>query len=58
MQYVISQKFGAVYSKEDNDICCSPISIDGSFNTEDSGAVETWDNTDVAEQDRIIKLLA
>jgi hypothetical protein len=37
---------------------CSPMGVNGSFDTEAAGVVEQWDDEDVAEQDRIMKILA
>ena len=57
-KYVVSEKFGTVYCKDVDEIAFYPMSNDGTFDTDEGGIVATWQDMDVAEKDRIIKLLA
>jgi hypothetical protein len=57
MRYVISEKFGSVFWKENNEILQAPLWADGRFDTDEGGQVESWDDTDPGESRRIEKLL-
>lgn len=56
-KYVISEVLGSAYSKDGEEIVQFPMSIDGSFNTEEAAVVETWDEASTEERDRILKSL-
>jgi len=57
-KYVISETLGSAFSKDGEEVVQYPMSIDGSFNTEEAAVVETWDEAATEEKDRILKSLA
>ena len=57
MIYVISKEFGTAYCKRGDEVMFYPMSTNGTFNTEEGGAVENWDDMNPIEKERIISLL-
>jgi hypothetical protein len=57
MRYVISEQCGTVYWKEEGEVCFAPMSQDNTFNTEEGGQVETWEEVDPSEKERVLNLL-
>jgi len=54
MKYFIHEPSGSVYWREDGEIHYTPLCTDGTFDGNDSGVVEVWDEI-TPEQRRLIE---
>lgn len=58
MRYVISEKTGSVFWKENNEIVGAPIWADSTFTTTEAEGIETWGDADPTEKQRVLSLLS
>ena len=56
-EYVVAEKLGTVYWKEGDEIGFAPMNNDGTFDEENGGVVETWEEVDEADKNAVIALL-